>query len=194
MGVRAGRLRAVVGAFLVPLCLLSTAISSGRAEAILLTAAAPLLSPSLFWQIENANTGGKGVCGASMTSDGNTAFYIVRLPQSTSGPSRTGVYERNLVTGGEQLLWTPPPNVFLDCGVASGDGALYAFSTAPVNSVGTPSSDDALHRLDVATGTVTKTFDGFAGLPKISDDHRYVFGVPGDTNDPGIYRYDTTTS
>src|SRR5437867_1935004 len=100
---------------------------SGRAQADLLIAAAPLPSQQLASQLDLANTGGKSICGASMTSDGAAAFYAVHLPSSAQGPDRTGLYRRDLGTGAETLLMEPSADVPVGCGVTSGDGALYAF-------------------------------------------------------------------
>jgi hypothetical protein len=171
----------------------------------------PVLSPELFEQLQNAYVGGKRVCGASLRDDGRTALYAVRLWASWNTPDRRGLYRRDLVTGAEELVTTPLATPRLDCGVASGDGQLYAFvggtegfSGEHVTSLG------ALTVLDLASGTTTVATRGADGSPleevereplRVTADHRYVFfmsdtaEVIGGTgyHPQAVFRYDTAS-
>ena len=172
----------------------------------------PVPSPELYHQLATASTGGKRVCGTTLSTDGRSVLYSVRLPASSSWPDRSGLYRRDRSTGTEVLLTTPPETPRLDCGGASEDGSVYAFVGGDDGFSG-PSADTSLGALavyDVPSGATTVATVAADGAPlsevhrtplEVSDDGRYVFFTSNNDAVRGrqgyyelaLYRYDTHT-
>lgn len=153
----------------------------------------PITSTGLERDLGLANTGGKSICGASLTTDGVAGLYVVALPASSIGPDRSGLYARNLITGAERRIVTPTQAIGLGCGTGSGDGQRYGFVSCtqaqcpgPVRVIDTTNGAVATVPGTDGAGFQTVGFDTL----RFSDDHRYLFfaHLTG-----ALQRYDTAT-